>query len=221
VVRYTARDTLSLSQARTLGRVGSILVFIPFVSIVGYILILIAINDLSKSLQDRSIFKNTLIAVALEIVGWIVGLAVVLGGALTSPLTGGMSALVGLFGGLAIIWIFFIAAAFFLKRSYDTIALKLGINSFRTTGLLYLIGAGLVIVFVGFIIIFIGEIFQAISFFAIPEQPGPIGPGAPYMPPPTGPVPTTSNQPLRFCPNCGAAVDANAKFCRNCGKTLG
>jgi uncharacterized membrane protein len=122
VVRYTARDTLSLSQARTLGRVGSILVFIPFVSIVGYILILIAINDLSKSLQDRSIFKNTLIAVALEIVGWIVGLAVLLGGALTSPLTGGTSALVGLFGGLAIIWIFFIAAAFFLKRSYDTIA---------------------------------------------------------------------------------------------------
>jgi len=215
-------DTLSLSQARTLGRVGSILVFIPFVSIIGYILILIAINDVSTSLQDRSIFKNTLIAVALEIIGSIVGLSIFVGGALTSMFTGGMSALVGVFAGLAIIWIFFVAAAFFLKRSYDTIALKLGINSFRTTGLLFLIGAGLVIVFVGFIVIFIGEIFQAISFFAIPEQPGPIGPTTPYMPPPAGPVPTTtaSNQPLRFCPNCGAAVDANAKFCRNCGKTL-
>jgi uncharacterized membrane protein len=213
---------LSLSQGRTLGRVGSILVFIPFLSIIGYILILIAINDISKYLQDRSIFKNTLIAVALEIVGSVVGLSILIGGALTSTLTGGVSALVGVFAALAITWIFLIAAAFFLKRSYDTIALKLGISSFRTTGLLFLVGAGLVIVLVGFIVIFVGNIFQAISFFSIPEQPGQTSPTASYTPPPTGSVPATPsyNQPLRYCPNCGAAVDTTARFCRNCGKPL-
>ena len=115
-----------------------------------------------------------------------------------------------------------VAAAFFLRRSYDTMASKLGIGSFRTTGLLYLIGAGLVIlVGLGFIVIFVAEIFQAISFFAIPEQPVQTTPGA-YTPPPSGSVPITpaSNQPMRFCANCGAAVDTTAKFCRNCGKTL-
>jgi uncharacterized membrane protein len=213
---------LSLSQGRTLGRVGSILVFIPFLNIIGYILILIAINDISKYLQDRSIFKNTLIAVALEIVGWVVGLSILIGGVMASMLRAGLSVVPGVIAALVVTWIFLVAAAFFLKRSYDTIALKLGLSSFRTTGLLFLIGAGLVIVFVGFIVIFVGNIFQAVSFFSIPEQPGSTAPGAQYASPPAGSVPVTPvfNQQPRYCPNCGAAVDTTARFCRNCGKTL-
>ena len=221
-------DTLSLSQAKTLGGIGSILVFIPFLNIIGYILILIAINDVSKYLQDRSIFNNTLIAVALEIVGSAVGLFFLFGGVLTSMLTGGLSVVPGVIGALAITWIFLVAAAFFLRRSYDTIALKLGINSFRTTGLLFLIGAGLVILLgLGLIVIFVGNIFEAISFFSIPEQPGQIQPGqtapaAQSVPLAAGSVSTTQilNQPLRYCPNCGVAVETTARFCRNCGKTL-
>lgn len=214
---------MSLSQARTLGRIGSILVFLPVLSIIGYILILIAINDVSKYLQDRSIFKNTLIAVALEIVGSAVGLFILFGGLLSSMFTGGLSVVPGLIAALAVTWLFLVAAALFLRRSYDTMALKLGIGSFRTTGMLFLIGAGLVIlVGLGFIVIFVGEIFQAISFFAIPEQPGQTAPYAQYMQPPVGSVPVTpvSDQPLRYCPNCGAAVDTAARFCRNCGKIL-
>jgi uncharacterized membrane protein len=214
---------LSLSQARTLGRIGSILVFLPVLSIIGYILILIAINDVSRYLQDRSIFKNTLIAVALEIVGSAVALFILFGGLLSSMFTAGLSVVPGLIAALAVAWLFLVAAALFLRRSYDTMALKLGTGSFRTTGMLFLIGAGLVILAgLGFIVIFVGEIFQAISFFAIPEQPVPTAPGAQYMPPPAESVPMTptSNQPMRFCSNCGAAVDTTAKFCRNCGKTL-
>ena len=63
----------TLSQAKTLGGVGSILIFIPFVSIVGYILIIVAVKDISDDLQDKSIFRNVVIAAATGIVGAIAG----------------------------------------------------------------------------------------------------------------------------------------------------
>ncbi|VVB87829.1 Uncharacterised protein [uncultured archaeon] len=82
------------------------------------------------------------------------------------------------------IWIFYIASAIFLKKSYDTIASKLNISMFRTAALLYLIGAVLVIVFIGFIIIFIAEVLQAVAFFSIPEQaPLPPQPAQPAVQP--------------------------------------
>ncbi len=65
--------------------------------------------------------------------------------------------------------------AFFLKRSYDTVAMKLNVGMFHTTGLLYLIGAALTIIFVGLVIVFIAEILQIVAFFSIPEQM-PMGP---------------------------------------------
>jgi len=83
-------------------------------------------------------------------------------------------------------------SAIFLRRSYDKIGMRLNVNMFHTTGLLYLIGAALTIVIVGLLIVLIAEILQIVAFFSIPEQlPSPMPPqqtwGPPTPPPPMPP----------------------------------
>lgn len=198
----------TLGQAKTLGGVGSILVLLSFVpyagfvlSIVGFILILIAVKYVSEVVGDPKVFNNMIIAVVLAIVGLAVGGVVVFGalyslvglgnigtlGAGTTPPSGFSSLLAAVIIGLVVIWIFYLIASIFLKRSYDTIATRLNVGSFHTAGLLYLIGAALTIIFVGIIIVFIAEILQIVAFFSIPEQT-PMGPQP--MPGQMGPPPS-------------------------------
>jgi uncharacterized membrane protein len=77
--------------------------------------------------------------------------------------------------GLIVIWIFFLVATIFLKRSYDSVSKRLNVGMFHTTGLLYVIGAATIIIRVGVIIVLIAEILQIVAFFSIPEQL-PVGP---------------------------------------------
>ena len=199
----------SLGQAKTLGGVGSILVLlspVPYagavLSIVGFIMILIAVKYIADILGDQKIFNNMIIAVVLAIIGIVVGVVVVLGavysliglgsyaytpGTTTLP-TGFSAVIASIIAGLIVIWIFYLIASIFLKRSYDTIATRLNVGTFHTTGLLYLIGAATAIIFVGFIIVFIAEILQIVSFFSLPEQM-PMGPQP--MPGQMGPPPAT------------------------------
>jgi uncharacterized membrane protein len=50
----------SLSSAKTLGGVGGILVFFPVLSLVGWILILLATKEISETVQDKTIFDDAL-----------------------------------------------------------------------------------------------------------------------------------------------------------------
>src|SRR6266436_5493386 len=194
----------SLGQAKTLGGVGSILVLlspIPYagaaLSIVGFIMILIAVKYIADVLGDQKIFNNMIISVVLAIIGIVVGVVVVLSavysliglgrytynpGTTTLP-TGFSAVIMSIIAGLIVIWIFYLVASIFLKRSYDTIATRLNIGMFHTTGLLYLIGAATAI-----IIVFIAEILQIVSFFSLPEQ---MPMGLQPMPGQVGPPPAT------------------------------
>jgi len=189
----------SLSQAKTLGGVGSILVILaivpaagPILAIAGFILVLFAVKNIADVSGNRAIFKSMLFSTVLAIVGFAIGISVIFGysvGAFlnlfpgripfssqTGVLPGNIftgsliSIITGVLIGLGIIWVFLIISAIFLRRSYSKIATYLKINMFNTTGLLYLIGAALTIVLVGFIILFVAEILQIIAFFSIPEQ---------------------------------------------------
>src|SRR6266702_3993842 len=195
----------SLGQAKTLGGVGSILVLlspIPYagavLAIVGFIMILIAVKYIADVLGDQKIFNNMIISVVLAIIGIVVGVVVVLSavysliglgrytytpGTTTTLPTGFSAVIVSIIAGLVVIWIFYLVASIFLKRSYDTIATRLNIGMFHTTGLLYLIGAATAIIFV-----FIAEILQIVSFFSLPDQM-PMGPQP--MPGQMGPPPAT------------------------------
>lgn len=198
-----------LGDAKTLGGIGSILLLIPGVSIIGYILILIAGKYISDELGDKSIFDNMLYAVIAGIVGGVAAAFIIFTGAVFGAFTFALSAIAGIIVGLGIAWAGLIVSAIFLRRAYDTMATKLNVGTFRTAGMLYFIGAILTIILVGFLILFVAAIVQIVAFFSISEvvqgaQPQPMAPqGAPAG--------------MKFCPSCGAQLAASATFCSKCG----
>ncbi|HEV2120698.1 MAG TPA: DUF996 domain-containing protein [Candidatus Bathyarchaeia archaeon] len=205
----------SLSRAKTLGGVGSILVLlgaIPNVgfvlAIIGFILILVAVKNVSESVNEPGIFSNMIIAVLLAIVGLVVFGVIVIAAFLSffnfgrvgtfTPGTvppGFLGAIGLLIVGLVVVWVFYLVSAIFIRKSYDRIGLRLNVNMFQTTGLLYLIGAALTIVLVGILIILIAEILQIVAFFSIPDQLPPSMPPQQSWGPPTPPAPMPPSQP--------------------------
>ncbi len=204
----------TLQQAKTLGGVGSILGLLsivpyagPVLSIVGFIMVLIAVKYISTVLGNKSIFNNMIISVILAIVGIIVGVATVVAAIFSFVgigfLRGGLSGAFNpstlppgdllklgatIVGGLVVVWIFFLISAIFIRRSYNAIAERLGVGMFHTAALLYLIGAALIIALgLGFIVLFVASILTIVAFFSIPDQlPQPMQPSQTPMAP-TGP----------------------------------
>jgi uncharacterized membrane protein len=186
----------SLSQAKSFGEVGSILVLLTAVpsvgallGIVGFVLVLLAIRDISKAVADKSIFNNMLLAVGLAIAGIVVGALVVVGSVLRFI---GLNALnvgpnfsfnastvptgdwVGLIGsviiGLAVVWVMLLVSAIYVRRAYSTMASRLSVGMFETAGLIYLIGAATTIILVGFLLLFVAQILVVVAFFSIREK---------------------------------------------------
>src|SRR5579875_2773975 len=172
----------TLSQAKTLGGVGAILVLFSFVpsvgalfGIAGFIMVLVAIKYIADSLNDRKIFSNMMIAVILSIAGIVSGSLIALptvfnafqNGYFSGPnftpspnVTTGQWIAFGTAIGVGLItaWVFFLVSAIFLRRSYNTIGSKLNVGMFGTAGLLYLIGAITSVVGVGFVILLVAQI---------------------------------------------------------------
>jgi uncharacterized membrane protein len=222
----------SLSNAKTMGGIGGILVFIPGVSLVGWILILVALKDISDVVQDKSIFDNALLAGITAIIG-----SVILFVLFFFSFAAFRFLSLGFFGVLAAFWVLAVISAIFLKNSYDRAGQKLNNSSFGTAGLLYLIGALTAIVLVGFLIIFIALIFQIIAYFSIQDQPvpsaypgfqapppfypstPPVYPAAPSVPqqPTSISTPVESPSEFKFCHKCGAKMAKSADYCMSCG----
>jgi uncharacterized membrane protein len=72
---------------------------------------------------------------------------------------------------LAVLWIFSIVSAFFVRRSLVQLSAKTSVKLFSTAGLLLLIGAVLTIIFIGAILVWIAALILAIAFFTMPTQP--------------------------------------------------
>jgi uncharacterized membrane protein len=83
--------------------------------------------------------------------------------------------------GAVIIFVFYLLAAIFFKRSFDTLSTKTGEKMFGTAGLLMLVGAILTIVLVGLLLMLIAWILAAVAFFSV-KTPAPAN--APASPPP-------------------------------------
>ena len=217
----------SLSSAKTLGGVGGILVFLPFVSLVGWILILLATKEISETVQDKSIFDDALLAAITAIIGAVVFVAFIVTGSIAGLFTFGLGfpRFLLFFGILGAFWVFTVISAIFLKRSYEKISQRLNVSAFATTGLLYLIGAALTIVFVGFLILLVALIFQVVAYFSIQDRPPSPGWGQPA--PQTSSAVLVPQQPAmsqqqtqvesKFCFKCGAKLPRVAVFCTSCG----
>jgi len=199
---------MTLESTKIIGGVGAVLLFlgvIPIryagiISLVGLILVLIALYGFAGIYSERGIFNNFLYGILVVIVGAVVAVGVAIASVLTSLMTllyelypgwnGDWLALselmpdisgitpgdvMPLLGGLIIvvvvIWVAIIIAAFLMRRSLNALSAKTNVNLFSTAALLLLIGAFLTIVIVGLLLIWIAMLLVAIAFFKIKTQP--------------------------------------------------
>lgn len=189
----------NLSEAKVYGGIGAILMLIgsfipyggPVISIIGLVLIFIAVKAISEITKDENIFSNYLmhfIFTILAIVAIIVIMIIAFGAA------GGFSwiteisqmqpeeitdlntfwdlfgdLIIGAIVALFVGWILAIISALYLRKSYNRIAEHTQVSTFKTTGTVYFIGAITTIILIGFLIIFIAKIIEIVAFFSIPE----------------------------------------------------
>jgi uncharacterized membrane protein len=176
--------------------------YYAIIELIGLILVMVALYNLASYYTERGIFNNALYGLIAGIVGVVIAAVVVFVSVITSltdflyqifpTWNGDWTALSGLtpdvsnlnptdilpfvggiLGALAILWIFTIIAAFFVRRSVVSLSEKSGVGLFSTAGLLMLIGSVLIIAFgLGLILIWISALLLAIAFFQIkPQQP--------------------------------------------------
>ena len=221
-----------LSNAKVFGGIGAILTlvgtFIPnvgaIVSIVGLVLVFIAVKTISELTNDKEIFSNYLMNFIFSIIS-IVALFVIM--LIAFGAAGGFSWITEIqsaditdfesfwayFGtiigacilALIVAWILSIIAAIYLRRSYNSIAEHTKVNLFKTTGTAYFIGAITTIVGIGFIILFIARIIEIKAYFSLPDEL------------PTGDKKEKSE---RKCPNCDRIIPEDAVSCPYCSKKL-
>lgn len=199
---------MSIESNKILGGVGAILLFIgviPFrfmgiISLVGLILILVALYGFANIYGDRRIFNNFLYGIIAGIIGAAIAVAVAIFSVLAvltqllyeifpgwngdwtalqgmTPDTSNleMGTIFSLLGGLllvlVILYAFTIVGGFFARRSFSALAEKTGIGLFSTAGLIFFIGTFLTIILIGFLLIWISILLIAIAFFQIRTQP--------------------------------------------------
>ncbi len=186
-----------LNNAKIIGGVGALLtligILIPsfgfFISIVGFILVFVAVKYISDEVKDKSIFNNFLYFFITVIIAVVVAAAILI---ITFVESGGMTFInelqnlaysdpiaiwdtiqplfTGVIATLVIFWILMIISIIFLRKSYDKIAEYTKVKWFSTAGLIFLIGAVTLIILIGFIIILIGIIIEIIAYFNLPDK---------------------------------------------------
>ncbi|HIP89689.1 MAG TPA: DUF996 domain-containing protein, partial [Thermococcus paralvinellae] len=186
---------MALSQAKTYGGIGAILALIgdaipklglgSVLSIVGIVLILLAVKEIADEAGDETIFKNYLISFILQVgafVALIIAIVAVLGTsiiAMGGPRAfehemqdfGAIMAIIGsILVGFIIFWILFSLGSYYLKKSYELIAEYTDVDLFKTTGLLYFIGALTLIILIGLLIILVARILEIVAYFSLPEE---------------------------------------------------
>jgi len=179
----------SFEHSKTLAGVGAILLLLGFVpyagwvlAMVGVVLLVIGMKELSKYYQDQNVYQNTLTGVKFYVVAVVAAaaaiVAVMIGVASATdftfknfvPTVGFGVGVAALLAGLVVAFVFYILAASHLKRALDSLAQKSGESSFATAGTLLWIGSILTIVLVGLVLIFVAWIFATLGFFSMKSR---------------------------------------------------
>ena len=187
----------SLQTAKILGGIGALLMLIGFIpatvgmlSIIGFIMVFIAVKMIADETKEKGIFDNYLYAFIAGIIAVVVVIAMVfvvlasIGGIeyftnlenMTDPmaiLDYLQPVLFGAIAGILILWIIAIISSLFIRKSFNMIAEKTDVKWFATAGLLIFIGTITAIILIGFIILLIGLIIEIVAFFSLPDKIGP------------------------------------------------
>jgi uncharacterized membrane protein len=165
-----------------------ILVIVMVFNVAGNYLIFNAVEQISYEVNDREIFHNVFVWFILHIAGIAIFLVVMYFLRLILEKIS-VRSLIDIFTGLGMIefsvihadlwrvvagsmvmWFVLIAAARFLRKSYERIAARTGTEIFRAVEYWYYWGTRLAIVFVGFIFIVIALILQIMAFYFLPSS---------------------------------------------------
>jgi uncharacterized membrane protein len=181
---------VNFEYAKTLAGEGAILLLlslIPYIGwvlgIVGIVLLLKGMKELSYYYQDEKIYQDSLtgvkyyivalVAAAVAVTAMVIGVASATGFTFAGDFafTAGFAVgLIALFAGLIVAFVFYVLAATHLKKTFSTLAQKSGEQSFATGGTLLWIGSILTIIGVGLILIFIAWIYTTIGFFSMKSR---------------------------------------------------
>ena len=175
---------VNISTQKMLGGIGSILMLLSWVpgigiisSIVGFVLWLISMYQLSNILRKPSIFQKVLIGVILNIAGIVIAFAFGLMAGILSFATmrDEAGAILGL--GLGVVFAIVVAYAtlvvsfYFYKEAYEILAQATAHNLFKIGGLLIFIGVITIILFgLGLLLIVVGEIVLVVAYFTAPNE---------------------------------------------------
>jgi uncharacterized membrane protein len=200
---------VTLESSKNIGGIGAILMFIGvlvsgysygIVTLVGLILVMVAMYGLASHYRESGIFNNALYGVITAIVGVIlvaviavyalfgffaeIGIASIWNAAEWTTLTQidwanmGLSIIGGFITNillaLVVLFVFVVITAILLRKSLGLLSAKTGIGLFGTTGTMILIGAILTIIVIGVLLLWISLLLLAVAFFQIkPQQPQP------------------------------------------------
>lgn len=162
------------------------------VGIAGIILVLIAISRLAYHYKEPGIFNNAIYGIITAIAGVAISIGIIAIAAFDLIRTLGLDInwtdptilqridwqaiftwetfapyIIIIVLSLVMLFILFVVASIFLRRSFSLLGEKTGVHAFKTAGFLIFIGAILTIIAVGFLIMWIALIFLAIAFFSI------------------------------------------------------
>ncbi|PLV55733.1 DUF996 domain-containing protein [Thermotoga sp. SG1] len=164
---------MNLSTAKTLAGIGMILEIlgaIPMVgwifSLVGLILFLIGIYNISQMVNEKRIFNYLLIPAVLLLIVSVVFSVALFGAIFAGGLFAGGVAIAG----FVTVIVLGIIALVYRVKAYRILAETLKVPIFNTAASFYKWGAILLVVFgVGFILMFVGDILAIVGFFSNPS----------------------------------------------------
>lgn len=151
---------------------------------VGVLLVILAVDTISRDLGNRRILFNYVYSIAFALLGVLLAGMLVSAALAQIPFLDlifrplfrfpeittnlALNVVLALVLALMVLWAFYVLSAIFLKRSFDSIASGLGAGLFSTAALIYLIGAILVGVLVGLLVILVAQVIQTVAFFSMP-----------------------------------------------------
>ncbi len=170
---------MEIKDAKLMGGIGSILALLSFIpkagwiiSLVGFILVIIAIKKITDATNRDDVFNDYLKGAIINIVGSIIislaggGLAIM---AIVRRPGGVPIVPIGVIVAFVIAWVVMIVGTYFMKKGLVGLSEVTGEKNFATAGNLFFWGAVLLIIVIGGIVSLVGYIFQIIAFFSLPD----------------------------------------------------